>query len=129
MILSEGGIVRVADRIGLVRTESLGTLVLRRSADFVSSRRKFETLARRDVGFLKDIEEGGGEGEASITLMFESAGLRLFKDDDTVDGIVGNGERGREEVDEQGSISGSGFEGRLIWVFNWKSPAPLRIPP
>lgn len=93
MILSEGGTVSVADRIGLVRTESLGKLVLRRSADFVSSRRKFGTLGRRgDVGFLKDIEEGGGEGEASITLTFESDEWILLGDE--VDGIVGNGERG-----------------------------------
>lgn len=118
----------MADRMGLVRTESLGKLVLRRSADFVSSRRKFGTLGRReDVGFLKDIEEGGGEGEASIMLTFESTGL--FKDDDDVEGITSNGERGSEEVDEQGSISGSGFEGKLIWVFSWKSPEPLRMPP
>lgn len=95
MILSEGGTVSVADRIGLVRTESLGKFVFKRSADFVSSRRKFGTLGRRgDEGVLKDIDEGGGEGEASITLIgFESTELRLLLKDD-VDDIIGNGERG-----------------------------------
>ena len=113
----------MADRIGLVRTESLGKLGLRRSADFVSSRRRFGTLVRRgDMECRKDTEEGGGEGEASTTFIPE------HKDD--VSGIVGNGERGSEEVDELlGSISGSGFERPVIWVFSWKSPEPLRIPP
>lgn len=115
----------MAERIGLVRTESLGKLGLRRSADFVSSRRRFGTLVRRgDMGFLKDIEEGGGEGEASITFMFESSEL-----ENEVDDISGNGERGLEEVDEEGSISGSGFERPAIWVFSWKSPEPFRMPP
>ena len=124
-MLREGGIVRVADRRGLVRTESLGKLGLRRSADFVSSRRRFGTLVRRgDMGFLKDTEEGGGEGEASITFIFESTEL----ENDVFD-ILGNGERGLEEVDEDGSISGSGFERPVIWVLSWKRPEPLRIPP
>lgn len=118
----------MADRMGLVRTESLGKLVLRRSADFVSNRRKFGTLGRRgDMDFLNDIDEGGGDGVASMTLRrFGSTELRLFGDDD--DGAMSNGERGLEEVAEQGSISGSGFEGRVC-VFSWKSPPPLRIPP
>ena len=112
----------MADRIGLVRTESLGKLGLRRSADFVSSRRRFGTLVRRgDMEWRKDTEEGGGDGEASITFILEP------KDD--VSGIVDNGERGSEDVDELGSISGSGFERPVIWVFSWKSPEPLRIPP
>lgn len=100
----------MADRIGLVRTESLGKLGFRRSADFVSSRRRFGTLVRRgDKECRKDTEEGGGEGEASITFIPEP------KDD--VSGI-GSGERGPEEVDELGSISGSGLESPVIWVFS-----------
>ena len=115
----------MADRGGLVRTESLGKLGLSRSADFVSRRRRFGTLVRRgDMGFRKDTEEGGGEGEASITFMFECAEL-----ENDVDDMLGNGARGLEEVDEEGSISGSDLERPDIWVFNWKSPEPLRIPP
>lgn len=115
----------MADRIGLVRTESLGKLGLRRSADFVSNRRRFGTLVRRgDMGFRKDTEEGGGEGEASITFMFESTEL-----ENDVDDVLGSGERELEDVDEEGSISGSGFERPDICVFSWKSPEPLRMPP
>ena len=97
--------VSVADRIGFVRTESLGKLGLRRSADFVSSRRRFGTLVRRGVTECRKLtEEGGGEGDASITFM-----------NDDVSGIcVGNGGCGSERVDELGSISGSGFEEPLI---------------
>lgn len=103
-MVREGGMVRVADRIGFVRTESLGKLGLRRSADFVSSRRRFGTLVRRGVMECRKLtEEGGGEGEASIT---------FTKDD--VSGIEGRGGCGSERVDELGSISGSGFEEPLI---------------
>ena len=110
----------MAERMGLVRTESLGKLGLRRSADFVSSRRRFGTLVRRgDMECRKDTDEGGGDGVASITFIL------LLNDD--VSGIVGSG--GSERVDELGSISGSGFEEPVIWVFSWKSPEPLRIPP
>jgi hypothetical protein len=74
----------VADRIGLVRTESLGKLGLRRSADFVSSRRRFGTLVRRgDTECRKHTDEGGGDGDASITSILEL--------NDDVNGIVGNG--------------------------------------
>ena len=122
MILSEGGMVRVADRIGLVRTESFGKLGLRRSADFVSSRRRFGTLVRRgDMDCRKDTDEGGGDGDASITFILEL--------NDDVSGIAGSGGRISEQVDELVSISGSDFERPGIWVFSWKSPEPLRIPP
>ena len=43
---SIGGTARVADRMGFVRTESLGTS-RRRSADLVSSFRRLGTLGRR----------------------------------------------------------------------------------
>lgn len=100
----------MAERIGLVRTESLGKLGLRRSADFVSSLRRFGTLVRRgDMECRKHTEEGGGDGEASITFILE---LRY-----DVNGS-GSGERGSERVDELGSISGSGLERLVIWVFS-----------
>lgn len=44
--VNRGGIVRVADRAGLVLRESLGKLELRRSADLVSILRRLGTLGR-----------------------------------------------------------------------------------
>lgn len=126
----EGGTAKVAERKGLVRTDSFGGLPLSRSVDFVSIRRRFGTLGRRcGRGLLNPIDDGVGEGVAStILIWFESADDRV-RDDDT-DGIVGKADRGRgdgglEAVEDDGSISGNCFDRKAVCVSNWNKPAPF----
>ena len=89
----------MADRMGFVRSESLGRFVfsVRRSIDFVSIRRRLGALGRRSGGGGRRKPanvDGGGEGE-SVRL---ESGLpdRLSEEDDdeeTLDGIIGRGDR------------------------------------
>lgn len=126
-----GGTARLADRIGFVRTESFGTL-FSRSVDLVSSFRRLGALGRRGGGGRrKPIDEGGGEGVASLTLRKEESVELVVRDDDedVVVGIIGRGDRGSgsgegglEAVEEFGSSSGSFFDRRAESVSSWKSP-------
>ena len=113
----------VADRIGFVRTESLGTL-FNRSADLVSSFRRLGTLGRRGgAGRRKPRADGGGDGDESITFVAGIAGGEV------VEGINGSGEGGicgDDEVDDEGSISGSFLDRRALWVSSWNKPELLR---
>lgn len=109
----EGGRWRVAERMGFVRTESLGRDGFSRSAERVSRRRRPGTLGRRGgAGRRNPIDDGGGDGVESATLA-ECGGTLGGCD---VDGIIGSGEGGRcgaggeggfDAVDDDGSISGN----------------------
>ena len=88
----EGGKWRVAERMGFVRTESLGRDGFSRSAERVSRRRNPETLGRRGgAGRRNPIDDGGGDGVESATLA-EGRGTLGGWD---LDGIIGSGEDGR----------------------------------
>lgn len=121
-----GGTASVADRIGFVRTESLGTL-FNRSADLVSSFRRLGTLGRRGgAGRRKPIDDGGGDGDASVTFV---AGINVREGGEVVEGMTEGGicgEGGFEEVDDEGSISGSFLDRRALWVSSWNKPELLR---
>lgn len=137
---SIGGTARVADRMGFVRTESLGTS-RRRSAELVSSLRRLGTLGRRgEWGFRNPTAEGGGEGVAEDVFRQrkeESALLVLCDDCEEEEGflvvIIGNGEDGFVEVVDEGSISGSFLDRSAAFVSSWKRPRDalrsIRVPP
>ena len=105
-----GGTERVAARSGGVRICSLGRLILSRSADFVSRRRKLGTLGRLGgAGRRKESCEGGGEGSES-----NAAGV-----DELVDiaaGIMGIGEC--TKAGRSCSSSGMGLDREAASVFN-----------
>jgi hypothetical protein len=119
----EGGTAKVAERMGLVRTDNFGGAPLSCSLDFVSIRRRFGTLGRRGGrGRLNPTDDGVGEGVASTMLiLFESAEDKVR--DDVTDGIIGRGDRGRgdgglEAVEDEGSNSGNCFDRKAVWVSN-----------
>ena len=123
--------------MGLVRKESFGTLVFSLSADFVSSRRKLGKLGLRGGGGrLNPIDEGGGDGVASVILTFwEAAELEVREEDDVVNGISGMGDRGGrgdggfDDSAETGSISANFLAREGVEVSIWNRPPPLRSPP
>jgi len=135
---SIGGTARVADRMGFVRTESLGTS-RRRSAELVSSLRRLGTLGRRgEWGFRNVTAEGGGEGVAEEVFRPRKGGSALLVlCDDCEKGffavIIGNGEDGFVEVVDEGSISGSFLDRSAAFVSSWKRPRdalrPIRVLP
>jgi hypothetical protein len=128
--------VRVADLIGRVRTESFGRFAFRRSADFVSIRRRLGTLGRRGGGGgrRKPTCDGGGEGLGSRMLALWVGVSRFSREEDIAPGINGIGERGGGDgalvdVTEEGSISGNAFDRKAACVSSWKSPPPFFNPP
>lgn len=85
-------------------------------------------LGRRGgAGRRKPIADGGGDGDESITLVASSV-----REGEAEEGIIGigeggfSGEGGFEEVDDDGSISGSFLDRRALWVSSWNKPELLR---
>jgi hypothetical protein len=71
------------------------------------------------------MEDGGGDGDASIRLIFFVAGI--VRGEEVFEGINGvGGDGGFEEVDDDGSSSGSFLDRRALWVSSWNKPEPFR---
>jgi hypothetical protein len=80
------GTARVAALAGGVRIWSFGRLMLSRSADLVSMRRRLGTLGRFGGGGRRKARwEGGGDGVVSNSTV-------VVGDEDRAVGITGNGE-------------------------------------